>query len=416
MNPQKGIIGRTEVLSGLIILMIISMFFSPHYMPPFTILLGVFTLLWGTGGQFIHNIKKNGLKIILFSSLFWVYLGGLLHSENMDDGILDVILKLSFFAFPFIFGVMDPKIFNWKTKNIILQSFVGLSFFSAFLCLMNATNNYFISGEIAAFFYGDLSYLVHPSYFALYINLSLGIVLWQLINERIQLSSTIKMIYFILIPFFILFIILLESKAGILGLISILITIAIYMAKYQGELKKALILISLSMVFIFALFTVIPGSTSRINSVVESVSEENSTAAEHSVASTRLYLWDAAWQLIQKNPIFGVGTGDVKDELILQYQSQNNTRALENNYNPHNQYLQTSVALGLLGFLSLLTIVLFPLYIGFKRMELLYFVLGVLMAINLLVESMFERQAGVMFFAFFNSFIFFVLIPEKKEE
>ncbi len=33
---------------------------------------------------------------------------------------------------------------------------------------------------------------------------------------------------------------------------------------------------------------------------------------------------------------------------------------------------------------------------------------GVMIAFNLLVESMFERQAGIMFFAFFNAFLFYI--------
>jgi len=37
------------------------------------------------------------------------------------------------------------------------------------------------------------------------------------------------------------------------------------------------------------------------------------------------------------------------------------------------------------------------------------------MGINLLVESMFERQAGVLFFTFFNSFIFFVMLQQKRD-
>jgi len=366
----------------------------------------LFIFIWGTEGHFLKKLKENGLMILLFSMMFWVYLGGLIHTENMNAGIFDLVLKFSFLAFPFIFGVMDFKILNPKSSQALLQFFVGFTFFSALLCLINASNLYLANGQVSSFFYADLSYILHPSYFSLYINFTIGIIFWQIFNKRDHLSSTVYIIYLILFPFFVLFIILLESKAGLIGLVALLMIIAFYIAKYQGNIKRALIFLLASGLFIFIIFQMIPNSTQRINSVVESVSEENSTAANHSVASTRLYLWEAAWDLVQKNPIFGVGTGDVKDELMKQYEVQDNTRAIGNNYNPHNQYLQSTVALGLFGLLSLLFTVLYPIYYGFKKNEMLFLILGVLMAINILVESMFERQAGVMFFAFFNSFIY----------
>ena len=54
--------------------------------------------------------------------------------------------------------------------------------------------------------------------------------------------------------------------------------------------------------------------------------------------------------VIKKNLFFGVGTGDVKDELIKGYKYYNFQAGFQKQYNCHNQYLQFFVAFGIIGF------------------------------------------------------------------
>lgn len=409
MIEQQGK-GQTYLIFGAIVMLMASLLFIPFISPTITVILAILIFIFNT--RIKYQFQKNWKYILLFSSVFWVYAFGLLYTENMDYGILDIILKFSFLVFPVIFGLLSTKQISINNFHLILQSFVALTFISALLCLFNASNKYMIQGESAVFFYSQLSSLMHPSYYALYLNFALIIMLYQILDTNSISHKSIRITYKILVPFFIVFIILLESKAGLLSLFSILAFVSLYVFIYQKKMKKALVYTSLSIVLISTIFTLIPNSTNRIDAVVESV-EEAGTAENHSVSAARIYLWQAAWELFKEKPLFGYGTGDVKDVLLQEYSLQNNTRAVTQNYNPHNQFLQSAVAVGILGLLSMLLIVAFPIYFGFKKRNLLYFLLGILMAINLLVESMFERQAGVMFFTFFNSFIFFVMLQQK---
>jgi len=334
-----------------------SLLFIPFISPTITEILAILIVIFNT--RIKYQFQKNWKYIFLFSSVFWVYAFGLLYTENMDYGILDIILKFSFLVFPVIFGLLSTKQISIKNFHLILQSFVALTFISALLCLFNASNKYMIQGESAVFFYSQLSIRMHPSYYALYLNLALIIMLDQLLDINSISYKSIRITYKILIPFFIVFIILLESKAGLLSLFSILAFVSLYVFIYQKKMKKALVYTSLSIVLISTIFTLIPNSTNRIDAVVESV-EETGTAENHSVSVARIYLWQAAWDLFKEKPLFGYGTGDVKDVLLQEYSLQNNNRALSQNYNPHNQFLQSSVAVGIWGFLSMMAIVVFP--------------------------------------------------------
>jgi O-antigen ligase len=76
--------------------------------------------------------------------------------------------------------------------------------------------------------------------------------------------------------------------------------------------------------------------------------------------------------------------------------------ASEQRLNAHNQYLQTTVALGVIGLLVLILILLLPALQAYRQNNFPYFVFLVLLGFNLLFESMLETQAGVVFYAFFN--------------
>ncbi len=44
----------------------------------------------------------------------------------------------------------------------------------------------------------------------------------------------------------------------------------------------------------------------------------------------------------------GVGTGDINDEMVSSYEEQGLNELAAKNLNPHNEYLQIAVALGIL--------------------------------------------------------------------
>ena len=122
-----------------------------------------------------------------------------------------------------------------------------------------------------------------------------------------------------------------------------------------------------------------------------------------------------AFKTIAKKPVIGAGTGDVEEVYNEVLKNEGFVKDGDMTYNAHSQYLPTAIALGIVGLLILLANVLFPFISGFKERNLLYIGLGVIVAFNILVESMLERQAGVMFFTFFNSFIFFVLMKRTEK-
>ncbi len=77
-------------------------------------------------------------------------------------------------------------------------------------------------------------------------------------------------------------------------------------------------------------------------------------AAEVQSTGMRIQAWESALDLVKSNPIFGTGTGDVKDELVKMYNSKGFVEIFNLRLNAHNQFLQSFAALGIFGFLLLL--------------------------------------------------------------
>ena len=132
------------------------------------------------------------------------------------------------------------------------------------------------------------------------------------------------------------------------------------------------------------------------------------------------YLWKYGIKVIKENFWLGTGTGAANDALYeylrkekAQFWDGEGTYTLaRKKYNLHNEFLQHFVSFGLLGLLVLcLTFIL-----GFRNLSVDYpfialtFLLLSLISFN--TESMLERQAGNLFFAFF----FALLIAQPKKQ
>ena len=112
--------------------------------------------------------------------------------------------------------------------------------------------------------------------------------------------------------------------------------------------------------------------------------------------------------------LFGSGSGDVKDVVVEAYGANGCTDLQEIGFNLHNQYFQTLVALGIIGLLLLASIFAFPLFgVRFDVASSAALAFLFIVAINLLFESMLERIAGIMFFAFFYG-LFFCVKPRSN--
>ena len=99
--------------------------------------------------------------------------------------------------------------------------------------------------------------------------------------------------------------------------------------------------------------------------------------------------------------MFGTTAGDANDKLVEAYEREGLAGALRKKLNAHNQFLQTFIGTGIIGFILLLLMTVGSLIYGFMKKNYILALFSILMIFNFLVESMLQAQAGFVFFAFF---------------
>ena len=92
--------------------------------------------------------------------------------------------------------------------------------------------------------------------------------------------------------------------------------------------------------------------------------------------------------------------------------------AIDNEINAHNMFFETIISVGVIGLLLLLAYFVIPLvlWIKTKHVDLLYFSFLFMMGFNMIFESVFEVQKGIIFFCFFNALLFTLSFRVKRSE
>ena len=166
---------------------------------------------------------------------------------------------------------------------------------------------------------------------------------------------------------------------------------------------------------VFAVMNFVPQISGRIHRAIDALNNSNVNEAEVESSAVRLLVWSAANELVSDNLIVGVGTGDAKDELMNVYKFRGMTGAYAHELNAHNEFYQVFISLGIIGFVLLLICLYFPFIFAFRTGNAIYLLFLLLICINFLTESILETQAGVMFYAFFNSLLCFHLSKQVEE-
>jgi hypothetical protein len=132
----------------------------------------------------------------------------------------------------------------------------------------------------------------------------------------------------------------------------------------------------------------------------------NGNPSGHSVVQ-RFEYWKAALNIIKENIILGVGTGDVATAYKEQYEKMKSPLEERFRKRAHNQYLTIAVTFGVVGFVWFIVSLFYPLAVHRFKPGYLYTVFLVIVLLSFVSEDTLESQAGLTFFAFFNSFFLF---------
>jgi len=123
---------------------------------------------------------------------------------------------------------------------------------------------------------------------------------------------------------------------------------------------------------------------------------------DHSVSQRLLYN-KAAIYIFLKYPLFGTGTGDIKNELHQYYREYYPGMPVKLRKYPHNQYLTILMTLGIIGFSLFFCSIFLPVIMERRWKDFIVRIFFLILFLSMLGDDTLETQTGVSFFAFFYS-------------
>ena len=124
----------------------------------------------------------------------------------------------------------------------------------------------------------------------------------------------------------------------------------------------------------------------------------------------RFYNWKFAVETIKNNYyVLGEGLGQGNELIRRNIINTGDTRIRYTGYDLHNQYLRHYMDMGILGFLSLCILLVYPLFLVRKLTKVdkeLYYSFFLLFSLGLMTESYMYRLKGIVFFSVVASILY----------
>lgn len=402
--------------------------FTIYFMLPIAVLM---FLNWLVEGDFKAKFSRlrepaRAVSFALLTGFFLLHALSLIYSDNCGATLSNLECKMWFLLMPLTLITANPKQLTFgKIERLLLFFLISCAAVAVLNMLWSAVQwmqngfqtfyHYFYYVKVSHFL---PSHPTHPSYLAMYMTFaSILAVHFLFISERFTESKRgVRILLFSAIVLFSIFIFLLQSKAGLLIYFPLLIALALYLFNR----KKRRILLSLSLIIAavmlsFAFLHFSSGYGNRLKLAYEDFfqNRKENVDNQHGVGM-RLAVWDNSVEVFQEHFWFGVGAGDVVDYLMDAYAEDDLDLVIAHAYNSHNQYLQTAVGLGIVGLTALVSLLIWGIVIAVRRRSLLLFCFLLVVALNLVVESMFETRAGANFFPLLYAILLYPFLLKSE--
>jgi len=339
---------------------------------------------------------------VLGSSLFLLTFVYVFFSDDRSAIYAQMDQFTALLVFPLMITMLSPEKAHRRQVNLVLNIFVAGTVISTMLLFLLGLIRMLKTGDSSELYYINLGNGVHPSYMSVLVVFAIAVLLDGNTLKRIMRYTT--PVSFFIIPvvlWLIVFNTMLSSKAGII-VQGMVILLFILRAFFTGDLYRGFLYTGLLIASLMVIPVLFPFTFNRFSQFSETISE-NKTVSDIDINETtnsRILGWNAAFDLIREHPFLGVGPDGVREELKTAYEDH----GLDYGYrNPHNQYLQTWLELGLPGLILLLSMGLVSVFLAIRERNYIFFAFLMILYTHMLFESILERRLGILIFAFWLS-------------
>lgn len=340
-------------------------------------------------------------SILLLAYFLIIFLHTVVFQGDYSKLSLALLPVVYFFAFLLIVERI-PHAFHWLAQCFI----TGSALFIPFILGIGILRFNELSWD--SFFYTHLldPIQANPIIHAFYFNTALILTSYYLSKSEDYWK---KIYYGILLFVFILMIILLGSKIGYIAAFSSMF--------FLGFFKLSKLLYKLSFVFLltislYLIFTQVPYINKRILGFKWQINQHELISLDHRLP--RSVVWPEAVSLIKERPLKGYGFGRGFEILSTRYQAIGYTKGIENRFNAHNQFLESTLQLGIFGILWWTITLSYLIALAIKKRDPWLASFLFIAIAYLSVESLLESQMGTVGFSFFLAYFLFNALSKQS--
>ena len=359
--------------------------------------------------------KKQWFWMGLLGTPYLLFLLALFYSGSFTEAISHLETPAALALFPLALGLL----FENRRDLFSLQNFVSLVrlyVISVGLYLLYLYSyTLFLSEDQLSPILGIVEssgihlplFKDHPIYISM--ELAIGVFLCIEYLRKVKTETKTRVFFGLLLGVQLLTIFLLARKGIIIALG---LSLGVYALFWINSGKQRLFVVLGAFGCVTLIMLAVPGIKNRFKELFQA--ETYLTVDETNSTNNRINIYECSLDLIAERPVLGYGL--YKDRIVLNDCYKTKYYWLyENNYNTHNQYLAFAMKVGLLGLILILCSIGYQMWKAGQLKATLWFSLLLFFALEMFTETIFERQNGVMLFAFFNTYLGYKALSESKK-
>jgi O-antigen ligase len=393
-------------------------FFMPLTVFIANVIIVIIVLLWLFSGSYKIKLQQifNNKFIIASIGFYLLHIIGLIWTEELEWGF-KILHKMWYFILllPILFTIVKKKyIQHYISAFLIAISFTELISYLVWFEILEPfkivrlpdtlTLIVLKNADTATMVANPTPFMSHISY-----NPILAFAIY-LVYHEIFLNKNLNQFKFFLYSFFAFTMtfnmFITGGRAGQVMYFAML-AIMIFQFFNSEKIKSLIAMILIIPIIFFTAYKTSDLFEARVNSAVQEVVKYE-TNFNSSVGKRIAYAINS-WDIIKKNPILGVGTGDFPTE-FKKVGEKNKNLSGSNPTNPHNMYNLVTIQLGLLGLISFLSIFYyqfkFALSASSKFTRNVGFTLPALFLVIMFSDSYLLGHFTTLLYVYFSSFLY----------
>lgn len=345
-----------------------------------------------------RTLSRGAKTSLLLMILLWVlHAASALYSSHPDEAWSRALMMLPMLLLPLLFLVDDLSYLRRRHVSALVFLLAGVLTVRFGLMLCRAVYHFFYTGiplgQMLDYHEYHFDYM-HHNYLAMYLIATIALLYaelarcwhrpewrrwrWLVAADMLLLAG---------------YMVVMGSRSGLLVCAVLAVACLIHLALVRKRWVATGVVVAVLLAAVGTSYAVAPNMYWRI------VYSANKMLAGEP-GDGRQIMWLCGMELVEGHEIWGRGCDGYWEELRERYRAHDFAEGYEpERYNTHNQYLETLIALGVVGIAVLLAMVILPAATALRRRSrnLPMLLFTIVYGGFLMFEVMFGRQMGLLF-------------------